>query len=182
MSFSNIVVCLTFISLNFFFRVLAPILTVLEEVSYDSLEGTCLATTYKLLTLKLLHLPIPKQNLYCLSSRTDPFRASHYLTHLRYPGHWVWQQKEVQASLTLGSLACVHDAQRAPHLYRKFGLSHVIPHSYTFWEMNENELSTRRRSRWLDRFHARWGAGNSTRQRLLLPLSGTQCQLSTAGH
>lgn len=86
MNFSNIAVCCTFIPLNLFFGVLAHILTLFWEVSYDSLEWTRLATTYKLLTLKLLHHPIPKQNLHHLSSRTDPLGAPHDLTHFEYTG------------------------------------------------------------------------------------------------
>ena len=93
MSFSSIAIYFTFIPLNLFFQVLAPIFTLFWEVPYESLEWTCLAPNYKLLTLKLLHHPIPKQNLHHLSSKTDPLQAPHYMTHVGFPG---------PSSLTIG--------------------------------------------------------------------------------
>ena len=175
MSFPSTAICFTFIPLSLFFWVLA-----------DSLEWTCLAPNYKLLTLKLLHYSIPKQNLHHLSSKTDSLQVPHYATHAGSPGLLTRRSRQ---ALLLG-LWSMHMMGRGTHglqclkpwtSVRKLELSPVIHHPHTFWEMKMSRTQGDEADGWEDSIldaeqGTPWGGGPCSH------CLGTPRQLSAAGH
>ena len=187
MSFPSTAICFTFIPLSLFFWVLAPIPPPrFWEFPYDSLEWTCLAPNYKLLTLKLLHHSIPKQNLHHLSSKTDSLQVPHYATHAGSRG--LLTRRSRQALLL--ALWPMHMMGRGTHglqclkpwtSVRKLELSPVIHHPHTFWEMKMSRTQGDEADGWEDSIldaeqGTPWGGGPCSH------CLGTPRQLSAAGH